>query len=62
MQAIPAHDVGLAAEDTGRVHFDAHQFEKTELSLFVVEQQVNVGIVLGFAARGRAEHVEAFDT
>jgi len=32
--------------------FDIHQLEKAEPSLFVIEQQVNVGILFGLAARG----------
>jgi hypothetical protein len=51
VQAIPGHDVGLAAEDAGGVLLNVHQLEQTELALFVVEKKANVTIVLPRRAR-----------
>ena len=62
MQAIAGHDVGLSTEDTSGVRLHIHQFKNAELSFFVIEKQINVGIFICLAARGRAEHVEMFDT
>jgi hypothetical protein len=61
VQTMPCHNVGLTAKDAGGVLLHVHQFEQAELSLFVVKKQVDVGIVLGLATRGRAEHVEMFN-
>jgi hypothetical protein len=35
----PGSDVDLAAEDAGGVLFNVHQFEQTELALFIVEKR-----------------------
>ena len=44
-----------------RPAYKVHQFEENELSLLLVKKQVNVGIILDLAARGRAEQVKMFD-
>ena len=61
MQTVARHNVGLAAEYVGGVSLHVHQFEEAELSLFIIEKQINVGILPGLAARRGAEEVEAFD-
>ena len=61
MQAVTRHDVGLPAENAGRVFFHVHQFEEPELALLIVEKQIDVGTVAGVAARGRSEQIQPFD-
>src|SRR5271166_5133503 len=60
-KAVPRHDVRLAAKDPGCVFFHVDQFVKSKLTLWVVEKQINVGIVSRVATRGRAEQVKPFD-
>ena len=61
VQAVPRHDVGLSAKDAGGVFLNIHQFKDSELTSLIVEKQVNIGIVIRFSARRRAEHVKTFD-
>ena len=51
MQTVPRHDVGLTAEDARGIFLHIHQLKKAELSLFVVEKQVNIGILFGVSPR-----------
>ena len=61
MQAVTRRDVGLSAENSGSEFFHVHQFKKAELTLFMVEKKIDVGIVCRFPARRRSEQIEAFD-
>ena len=61
MQAVTRHDVGLSAENSGSEFFQVHQFKQAELTLFMVEKKIDVGIVCRFPARRRSEQIEAFD-
>ena len=61
MQAVARHDVRLAAEDAGSALLDIHDFEQAERTLFMVEKQVDVGIVPRLAACSRTEHVQTLD-
>ena len=61
VDAVTRQDVGLAVEDARSKIFYVHQFEDAELSFFVVEKQVDVGIVIGLVACRRAEQLQAFD-
>ena len=45
----------------GGILLHIHQLIEAELALFVVEKQVNVGILFRLAARGRAEQVKMLD-
>ena len=44
VQAVPRHDVGLTTKDARSILLHIHQLIEAELSPFVVEKQVNVGI------------------
>ena len=70
MVRSPARPTGLAYRQgcsyirsafAGSVLLHIHQLREPELLLFVVQKQVNVGTILGLAARHRAEHVHVFD-
>jgi len=52
MQAASRHDIGRAAEDSRGSLFHVHQFVKPDRSFRMIEEQVNVGIRPGLAARG----------
>ena len=58
MDAVARHDVGLAVEYPGGGVFHVHQFEQAELALFIIEEQVNVGILARIIAGGRTEQVK----
>ena len=58
MDAVARHDIGLAAENPGGGFFHVHQFEKAELPLLVVEEEVDVGIIARLVVCGRAEEVK----
>jgi hypothetical protein len=61
MQAATRHDIGLSAENSGGEFFHVHQFKQAELTLFMVEKKIDVGIVCRFPARRRSEQIQAFD-
>ncbi len=61
MQAAARHDVGLAAKDDRGALLHVHQLKQAKLALFVIEEQINVGIVCRFAACGRAEQIQMID-
>src|ERR1700733_4513662 len=61
VQAVVGHDVGLPAEDACGVVLHVHQLEETEFAFFVVEKQIDGGIVARLATRRRAEQVQVFD-
>src|SRR5690348_17101718 len=58
MEAIPGHDVGLAAENARGLLLHIHQLIEAKLASFVIEEQINVGIFPRLAARRRAEQIE----
>jgi len=62
VDTISGHNVGGAAEDIGGSFLDVHQLEKSEFSLFLVEEQVHVGVLSGFPPSGRTKEVQMFDT
>jgi hypothetical protein len=51
MDAVTRHDFGLSTEYPGGSVFHVHQLEQAKLSLFVIEEQVNVGILTRLAPR-----------
>jgi hypothetical protein len=57
VQAVAGHDVGRSAKNAGSVFLHIHQLEKAELSLLVVEKQVNIGTLRRVPACGRTEQV-----
>jgi len=52
VQAVTRHDVGFTTENVSGILLHIHQFKEAELSLFVIEKQVDVGIFVRLAARG----------
>ena len=62
MQAVARHDVGRATEDIAGKCFHIHQFEETQLSFFIVKEQINVRIRGGITSCDRAEQVQMLDT
>ena len=61
MQTVAGHDVCLTAENT-RPRIPSHpSVEETELASFVVEKQIDVGVVACLAARRRPEQIQMFD-
>ena len=61
VQAAPRHDVGLAPKDSGGSVLHIHQLEKSKRPQRVIEKEIDVGILAGLAARGRAEKVKVLD-
>jgi hypothetical protein len=55
VQTAACHNVGLAAENFGSAILHVHRLEQAELAALVVEKQIDVEILAGIAARGRAE-------
>jgi hypothetical protein len=52
MQAVPRYDIRLTAQDTRRLFLDLHQAEHTQLTLFIVKEQINIRVFTRFPARG----------
>src|ERR1700761_340178 len=61
MKAIARHDIGLAAENAGGLLLHIHQLEQAKLAAFVVEEQIDVGILTSLAARRRAEQIKVLN-
>ena len=61
MQAVTGHDVRLAAENARGLLLHIHQFEKAKLASFVVEEQIDIGILARLPASGRAEQIKMLD-
>ncbi len=62
MDAVAGHDIGPTAENPGGSLLHVHQFEKAELPLFIVEEEVDVGLIARLVARRRAEEVKMLHT
>lgn len=58
MDAVAGHDIGPTAENAGGGLLHVHQFEKAELSLFIVEEEVDVRLI----TRRRAEEIKVLHT
>jgi hypothetical protein len=61
MEAVTRHDVGAMTENLGCGFLHIHQIEEAQLAPLIIEEQIDVGIFVGFVTRHRAEHVEMFD-
>ena len=55
MQAAPGHYVGFAPEKSGGRVFHVHQREEPKRAFGMIEEQIDIGIVSGFATRSRTE-------
>ncbi len=62
MDAVTGHDIGFAAENSGRRFFDIHQTEKAEFSFFVIKEQVNIRIIPPFVASRRTKQIQVLHT
>ena len=62
MKAVACHDVGLATQNSACGAFlHVHQLKEAELSFFVIEEQIDIGIITSLVPRGGAEQVEVLD-
>ena len=61
MQTVARHDVGLAPENPGGGLLHIHQLKESELSLFVIEEQIDIRILPRLSPRGRSEQVKVLD-
>lgn len=61
MKPVSGCDIGPTAEDFLSAFANLDQVEETERSTFVIEEQIDVGIAVRFAARRRSEQEQALD-